>query len=438
LTPVNPVDAARVQHDGLQAGCQHAEECTMDRRVWPARRAAVLALLLSGCGGGGADDLIPPFVLQGGVVTVDLDGDGRTDVAVASTSIAGPPPHPGFVDVYLQTAAGVFQPAARYAIGVDPWRLAPGDIDADGLLDLVASTPSSVPPQPSTVTDSGGVSILRQDPANPGRFLASLWQPTGGAAESAAVAELSGDGVRDLVVADGVSANGRALLFAQNPAQPLTFLSPVTLSLGVGRAALDVVTADIDADGLSDVVVAAQDSAAVFYRNPLGGFDPVVLLPAGLRPQSVAVSDIDGNGRLDLITANAGNAPAGGTGGAGVTVLLQTAPGVFTRSDVAVADGARAVSVADLNDDTVPDLAVISIVTQSQQAPRVTVLRQSPTLRGQFSLGASLSAPFDASFIATADVDADGLNDIIVNDGPSVFVQQASAPGTFAPYRPLR
>jgi hypothetical protein len=48
-----------------------------------------------------------------------------------------------------------------------------------------------------------------------------------------------------------------------------------------------------------------------------------------------------------------------------------------------------------------------------------------------------LSAPFNAT-IAAADVDADGLNDIIVNDGPSVFVPQAGAPGTFAPYRPLR
>jgi hypothetical protein len=411
-----------------------------DRPACPieAASAAVLALLLSACGGGGAEDLIPPFFLQGGIVAADLDADGRADIAVVNTSMAGAPPHPGFVDVYLQTAPGAFQPAVRHAIGVDPWSLASGDIDADGSLDLVASTPSSIPPQPNTLTDSGGVSILQQDAANPGRFLGYRWQPTGGAAESAAVAELTGDGLRDLVVADGVSANGRALLLAQNPAQPLAFLAPVTLSLGAGRGALDVATADIDADGLSDIVLAATDSAALFYRNPLGGFDPVVLLPVGLRPQSVVVSDIDGNGRLDIITANAGNAPAGGTGGSGVTLLFQTAPGVFTRNDVAVADGARDVAVADLNDDGVPDLAVISIVYQSQQAPRVTVLRQSAAIRGQFSLAGLFNAPSNANFIAAADVNADGLNDMIVNAGPNVFVQQTGGPGTFAPYRPLR
>ena len=41
-------------------------------------------------------------------------------------------------------------------------------------------------------------------------------------------------------------------------------------------------------------------------------------------------------------------------------------------------------------------------------------------------------------FVAAGDVNGDGLNDIVVNDGPSVLLQRADAPGSFAPLRPLR
>ena len=41
-------------------------------------------------------------------------------------------------------------------------------------------------------------------------------------------------------------------------------------------------------------------------------------------------------------------------------------------------------------------------------------------------------------FVAAGDVNGDGLNDIVVNDGPSVLLQRADAPGSFAALRPLR
>ena len=61
------------------------------RAVW------LTALALSACGGGGGDSgdvVIPPFWSRGGIVVADFNGDGRDDLAVAATYIAGPPPHP--------------------------------------------------------------------------------------------------------------------------------------------------------------------------------------------------------------------------------------------------------------------------------------------------------------------------------------------------------
>ncbi len=102
---------------------------------WPLwiLRAVVPAVALSGCGGGGGggDVPIPPYWSYGGVAVSDLDGDGRADVALAATYLSGPPPHPGYVLVYLQQAGGGFAAASQYPVGPDPWALAVGDLDGD-------------------------------------------------------------------------------------------------------------------------------------------------------------------------------------------------------------------------------------------------------------------------------------------------------------------
>jgi len=100
------------------------------------------ALTLTACGGGGRGDgggeTIPPFDLYSSVAAADINGDGLPDVVAAYTHIAGPPPHPGFVAVYLQNGAnpGHFLPASTYAVGNDPVSLAVGDLDGDGRADI--------------------------------------------------------------------------------------------------------------------------------------------------------------------------------------------------------------------------------------------------------------------------------------------------------------
>lgn len=400
--------------------------------------SAMLTAALNGCGGGGGSGgaSIPAFDVPAGVVVADFDGDGRNDVAFAFAHVAGPPPHAGFVRVFRQSAAGAFEPPVDYAVGPDPYGLSAGDFDGDGALDLVAASPGTAAvPNPADI----GFSILRQNATARGRFLPAQWVTVAGAAVTdAAIAQLSADGLADVVLADARVANGRALLLAQNPARPGELDAPVSLLAGAGHGSEDLAVGDVNADGLPDVVLAAGDVVALFYQQAGGGFAPVVTLAAGLRVSGVALADLDGDGRTDIVAANAGNAPAGGSGGASVTVLRQTAPGSFVGVSIPVADGARRVAIGDLNADGIPDIAVVSIVFQALTVPsRVTVLLQSATSRGQFSSGAALDGPLSGNFIAIGDVDGDGRNDIVVNDGPSVLLQRATAPGTFQP-RALR
>jgi len=409
---------------------------------WPMwiLRAGVPAVALFGCGGGGGDVSIPPYWSYGGVAVSDLDGDGRADVALAATHVSGPPPHPGYVLVYLQQTGGGFAAASQYPVGPDPWALAVGDLDGDGRLDLVAATPQALAPEVGAVTDSGGVSILLHDAARPGAFHASRWVATGGAAEASAIGGLAGDPGADIVVADGVAANGRALLLEGDWSAPAGPRSPVALPVAEGYGSTDVALADLDNDGRTDIVLAAGRGIAILHRDSAGGFGPALIIPAGLRTQGVAVADLDGDGRVDIVAANAGNAPAGGTGGASVTILRQLAAGSFTATEIAVADGARRVAVSDFNGDGRADLVVLSMVYQAMYDPsKVTVLLQSAFEAGRFETAATYAGPASgSSFVAAGDVDGDGLQDIVLGEGPTVLVQRSAAPGTFAAMRPLR
>lgn len=315
------------------------------------RGVLLTALVLSACSGGGGssgDVIIPAFWSRSGIVVADFNGDGQSDVAVAAAYIAGPPPHPGYAEIYLQSAPGVFEAPARYGIGPDPWGMSAADVNGDGRLDLVIATPSTVAPEIDVITNSGGISLLRQDAALPGRFLSSQWIVTGGAAEDAAIAQLNGDVLADLVVADGVLVNGRALLLQQNPGEPGTFLAPVSL-------------------------------------------------------------------------------------------VRQTSSGNFAATSIPVADGARRVAIGDLNHDGVPDVGVVSMVYQDVSAPsRISVLLQSSASRGQFAVAGVYAGTVPGSFIAIGDMNGDGHNDLVLENGPSVLMQIAAAPGAFEAVKPLR
>jgi hypothetical protein len=389
-------------------------------------------LLASSCYDNNNNYNFVPYWHDAGVVVADFDGDGTPDVAVAQSYIDGsPPPHNGYIAIYLQTAPGVFAAPVRYPVGPDPWALASGDLDGSGHVDLVVTIPVATP----GMAGSGEISILRHDPAHPGAFLAAQTLATGAGGDAVAIADVTGDGLADIVVADGDIFYSHAILFAQS--SPGTFAAPVSLSLGANRGSNDVALHDMDGDGRNDIVLATSDGVAILYDNGAGGFQSPVLLPAGINPQGIAVADLDADGRPDIVVANAGYSFFGGVGGASVSVMRQIVAGSFSASSITVADGAVQPVIADLDHDGLPDIAALSFPFDGGMPAQVSVLLQTAGSPGTFSLAHHYNANTFSSFMAAGDINGDGYIDLVVNKPPSVMLQQSVAPGTFLSASPL-
>ena len=124
---------------------------------------------------------------------------------------------------------------------------------------------------------------------------------------------------------------------------------------------------DVNGDGKVDLVTAnfVDDDVSVLLGTGTGSFGAARNYSAGSPPRSVAMADFNGDGKIDLVTANAG----------GVTVLLGNGTGSF-RGPVSVAAGTSPVGVAvgDFNGDGRPD-----VVTANSSSNNVSVLLNDGT-----------------------------------------------------------
>jgi hypothetical protein len=119
-------------------------------------------------------------------------------------------------------------------------------------------------------------------------------------------------------------------------------------------------------------------------------------------------------------------------GGASVTVLRQIVAGSFAASSITVPDGAVQPVIIDLNHDGLPDIGALSFAFHGPNTSQVSVVLQTAGTPGSFSLAASYNAARFSSFMAAGDINHDGYTDLVVNNPPSVMLQQTAAPGTFA------
>jgi hypothetical protein len=251
--------------------------------------------------------------------------------------------------------------------------------------------------------------------------------PVGDSPGSIAVADLDGDTVSDLVTANAGSDDVSVLLGNGDG----TFQAAVSFAAGDGSTSVAV--ADLDDDSIPDLVTANAGSGdvSVLLGNGDGSFQAVASFPADASPRSVAVADLDGDTVRDLVTVNrslhAWNPPGS------VSVLLGNGDGTFQASvSFPARDQPASVAVADLDGDTVADLAVASsIIFGAPPRGGISVLLGNGD--GTFQAAVFFSAGDRPVSVVVADLDGDSVPDFVVANGWSddVSVLRGNGDGSF-------
>jgi len=194
-------------------------------------------------------------------------------------------------------------------------------------------------------------------------FAAKQDFPTGSNPRSVAAGDLNGDGNSDLAVAN-VFSNSVSVLLNTTARAAATSNFSARKDFAVGTDPVSVILGDLNSDGKLDLVVANNNSnnVSVLLNTTAPGaatpnFAPSQEFVTGDGPVSVAIGDLNGDGKLDLVVANLVST---------VSVFLNnTVPGAANvsfaaRKDFAAGDGPRSVAVGDFNLDGKPDLAVVN------------------------------------------------------------------------------
>ncbi len=243
-----------------------------------------------------------------------------------------------------------------------------------------------------------------------------------------ASADLNGDKLPDIVSAS--YDDGTLSVFFNSAKSPGTFSNPLILS---SPGASQLVIGDMNGDGLPDLV-SADFGVSLFLQTSPGVFaSPISLYSGGAN--WVAVGDLNGDGAPDVALAdNVGVKVLLHTGAASATTYA-VPDAVFTQTANANVTGANLIAIADVNGDGLNDLVITDPGPTGGAAPTVSVLLQDAAHPGQFLAAVSYpTAPGSlATSIVVTDVNGDGHPDIVIGgtNAVSVLLQSASGGGTF-------
>lgn len=330
------------------------------------------------------------------VLAGEVNGDGKTDLLFtnfAGDLVVGLSGANGALDVGSEYPTGPW-PDAQASAPATPAAIASGDLDGDGKLDLVAT---------GTAPGDSGMKLLLNRGA--GTFGAPVALNVASATSTAtlAIADLNRDGLADLVSGDSV---------------PCVYLNTGAGKLDAGlcygqgsdpSSRLAIAVGDVNNDGSPDLVLVRRASTRTLLNDGAGRFAASMPFSVGADATSAVLADVDGDGRLDLVFAEAGS--AGNTGG--IYVEYGAGDGRFGAGPILAAGSSpRSIAVADLDGDGRPDIAVGNIWNSSCGGAQGTLDVLFADGQGGFKAPVRYGGGGYAT-VAASDIDGDGDTDLV-------------------------
>ncbi|HEX7414745.1 MAG TPA: T9SS type A sorting domain-containing protein [Bacteroidia bacterium] len=211
----------------------------------------------------------------------------------------------------------------------------------------------------------------------------------------------------------------------------LCFTPPDSFAIGTNPAAL--VSADFNGDGKVDLVTANWNAndVSIFLGTGTGSFGAATNFTVGSNPQALITEDFNGDGKVDLAVVNESSS--------NVSILLNTSTSTVTatfgiQTTFAVGTNPYCITSADFNGDGKPDLATGN--SGGASTNNVSVLLGTGT--GSFisyptTISFSQSIPYTIISITSADFNMDGKADLALtlNLLTDVYVSLGSGTGSF-------
>jgi len=321
----------------------------------------------------------------------DLSNSGKIDLIVTE-------PGRRLVSVLIGKGDGTFAAPASYPVGNEPVSTVVADVNGDGIPALVVINKSS-----NTFSILGG--------NGDGSFKASVDFVAGNAPLAAVAGDFYGNGRVDLAIINHSS---------QTVSVPLgngdgTFKAARSYSSGVQP--MSVASGTLNGGKIPALVVAnycGSDSAcgaagtvAVFLADETGEYHLFSTYTVGAGPVSVALADVNGDRKLDIVALNRLDKTA--------TVMLGLGDGTFRQPmTFSLAGAPLALAVGDLNKDGKPDLAILEDcgAAKCSQPGSVEVLLGAGD--GSFRSVQSYSAGYSPSSIALGAISGDQHLDLVI------------------------
>jgi len=349
----------------------------------------------------GGDNGIHTF--SNGVILQTKGAQAVTATDTQSLSVTGT------ATINVDQPRGCLNPQTTYAVGTNPYSIAVADLNGDGKLDLAVADISD-----STIS----IFLGKGDGTFPSPLSAS---GSAGRMTAALAGDFNEDGKLDLAIAYGNATGSVGIRLGNGDG---TFQAEVPYASNT-NSPIDAKLGDFNRDGHLDVAIVSSTSAvvSVFLGNGNGTLQPVMNFNTAAYPRAIAVADLNGDGKLDVVTASSNGFNNY------ISVLLGNGDGTLQTANTLpyAGNSPYSIAIADFNGDGKPDLAVANL------GGNVSVLFGNGD--GTFQPAINYAAGSGPRWVAVADLNGDGIPDLIVaslNDN-ALNVLFGTGDGTFQP-----